>query len=354
MMKMEVLYSEILRVQAVLAFLFIAVFFARAQEGDRLRFVFYNVENLFDTKDDSLTRDDEFTPGGDKGWTYNRYMEKVDRIARVITGIGEWQAPEMIGLCEIENRGVLLDLAAHRLLSSYNYRIIHRDSPDERGIDVAFLYRPESFAPVFNQWLEVVFDWQPGSLTREILHVKGYVPGSDTLHLFINHWPSRWGGVAASEPRRAAAAAKLRHCIDSLFMVEEIPGIIIAGDFNDNPTDASITAVLGAREIFDGNPKALYNLMHTIHSDQQSGTLKYAGDWETYDQIIVSGKLLGSGGLFVEENRAYVYSPPYLLTDDERRMGKKPFRTYLGPAYLGGFSDHLPVYIDLRKREEQK
>ncbi len=353
-MKNEGLFSEFMRVQAFLAFLFAATFFARTQEDDRLRFVFYNVENLFDTKDDSLTRDDEFTPGGDKGWTYGRYMEKIDRLARVITGIGEWQAPDMIGLCEIENRGVLLDLAGHRLLGSHGYRIIHRDSPDDRGIDVAFLYRPGSFTPVSNQWLGVVFDWQPGSRTREILYVKGYVPGSDTLHFFINHWPSRWGGVAASEPRRAAAAARLRHCIDSLFMVEENPGIIIAGDFNDNPTDVSMAGVLNAREIFDGNPKSLFNLMHPIHSDQKSGTLKYAGEWETYDQIIVSGKLLGSTGLCVYKNRASVYVPSFLLTDDDKRMGKKPFRTFSGPAYIGGFSDHLPVYIDLLRREEKE
>lgn len=311
-----------------------------AQEGVPFTFMFYNVENLFDVEDDALTNDDEFTPGGEKQWDKRRYFDKIDRICRVITGVGGFEMPAIIGLCEIENSSVLFDLVDHRLLRRYDYRIIHRDSPDERGIDVALLYRPDVYSPVSSGWIQVSSISDSSFLTRDILYSKGTVSGKDTLHVFINHWPSRWGGVEASRPRRIDAARHLRNVTDSLFATSDDMNIIIAGDFNDTPADSSIAMVLGAVAPGSGQEGRLINL-----SVDFTGTLKYRSDWEVYDQLIVS-----DAAFTLENNRLIimrtgVYDPDFLLTEDERYMGKKPFRTYSGPQYLGGFSDHLPVYL---------
>jgi len=318
-------------------------------QNESIRFVFYNVENLFDLKNDSLTEDDEFTPEGDKKWTSKRYYDKIDRIARTITAVGEWEMPALVGLCEIENQYVLQDLVAHRLIADAGYEIIHKDSPDDRGIDVALLYAPEEFKPLKRSWLGVSFDHDPDLTTREILYVKGVVSNSDTLHLFINHWPSRWGGVEATIPKRVAAAQTLKKHTDSLFYHITNPNILIAGDLNDNPLDSSVFLVLGARSRIDNERDALYNLMFSMYENRNEGSLKYKGVWETYDQIIVSSALLNNNRIHIKDSKAYIFSAPYLLIEDERYLGQKPFRTYAGPQYLDGYSDHLPVYLDLMK-----
>ena len=324
-------------------------FYAEAygQEGKSIRFAFYNIENLFDIEDDSLTRDDEFTPGGEKTWTYSRYNKKLDQLAKTLTGIGEWQLPAIVGLCEIENRNVLMDLTGHRLLSDYGYHIIHRNSPDRRGIDVALLVQTDIFEPISHRWLEVKFPFDTALTTREILYVKGFLFNSDTLHIFINHWPSRWGGKEYTQAKRIQAARVLKHCTDSLFNALSDPSILIAGDFNDTPLDSSLYKILNARNEISEGTKGLFNLMFPIYSAGSSGTLKYRANWEVYDQIIVSGALLDSKGLNVDGRKAYIFKQDYLLIEDKKYMGYKPFRTYSGPSYKGGFSDHLPVYIDL-------
>ena len=324
-------------------------FYAEAygQEGQSMRFAFYNIENLFDIKDDSLTHDEEFTPDGEKRWTYSRYSKKLDQLAKTLTAIGEWQMPAIIGLCEVENRNVLMDLTAHRLLKDYRYHIIHRDSPDRRGIDVALLVQTDIFEPLSSRWLEVKFPFDTALTTREILYVKGLLFNSDTLHIFINHWPSRWGGKEYTQPKRIQAARVLKYCSDSLFMALSDPSILIAGDFNDTPLDSSLYTILNARDDISEGRKGLFNLMFPIYSTRSSGTLKYRANWEVYDQIIVSGALLHSEGLKVQGRKAYIFKQDYLFVEDKKYMGKKPFRTYSGPSYKGGFSDHLPVYIDL-------
>jgi hypothetical protein len=320
-----------------------------AQDDQSIRFVFYNVENLFDVEDDSLTTDEEFTPEGAKAWTLHRYYEKIDRIARTLTAVGGWHAPALVGLCEIENREVLFDLTTHRLLETSDLDIIHKDSPDDRGIDVALLYRPDKFSPVASVWIPVDFDEDPDMHTRDILYVKGILFNDDTLHIFINHWPSRWGGVETTLPKRVKVAATLRKYTDSLFMLPGNPNIIIAGDLNDNPVDSSVCKVLGALEVVNHDKGNLYNLMFPAYLNQHEGSLKYKADWEVYDQIIVSSSLLNDHGLRVKHGQAHILSAPFLLEDDKRYLGKKPYRTYAGPSYLNGFSDHLPVYIDLIK-----
>jgi predicted extracellular nuclease len=333
-------------VLAICAFL---PFSCISQHNESLRFMFYNVENFFDTRDDSLSLDEEFTPGGDKHWTNKRYYKKLDQLASAITAVGEWELPAIIGLCEIENMLVLSDLCAHRLLIEGNYHILHKDSPDRRGIDVAMLYRPEYFDPVEARWIPIRFDADSNLYTRDILFVKGLVFLSDTMNIFINHWPSRWGGVAATSSKRIEVAATLRNYIDSLQAGSVPQNILIAGDFNDSPRDSSLLKVLNAQAVYDHNKSGMYNLMYPHYSSGKTGTIKYQASWEVFDQIIVSGTLLDHETLYIQDGEAHIFSAGFLLQEDERNLGEKPFRTYSGPKYIGGFSDHLPVYIDLVK-----
>jgi hypothetical protein len=233
------------------------------KRGDNaIRLVFYNTENLFDPADDSLTNDDEYTPTGLRGWTYNRFQRKLLNLSKVFISIGGWEAPEIIGMCEIENRFVLYKLISDTPLSKIGYKIIHKDSPDPRGIDVAMIYRPDKFVPVTYKAIPVRFPNDPGGRTRDILYVKGKVLGKETLHVFINHWPSRYGGYSATKPKRAVVASILRHYTDSIMQSDQFARIVIMGDFNDEPNDESITKILMARSDSTHLSKNdLYNMM---------------------------------------------------------------------------------------------
>ncbi len=306
------------------------------------RIMFYNVENLFDIYDDSLTNDNDFLPGGNYHWTYSRYTEKINNIYKVITGVGEWESPAIIGFCEIENKKVLEDLVNQTPLAKYHYKIIHADSPDKRGIDVGMIYRSDKASILGTSFLEIILDSANRSVTREILQVKTVLM-NDTFHLFFNHWPSRWGGQEKSEHKRIKAASVLLSAVNGIFQKDSLAKIIITGDFNDNPLNKSIHHVLNARTDFDSvNRGQLFNLSASFLKDREKGTYKYRGEWEVLDQFIVSTSLLG-------KTRVNIYSPNFLLENDEKYHGKKPFRTYLGPQYKGGFSDHLPVYLDIYK-----
>ncbi len=324
-----------------------------ASQAQEACFVFYNVENLFDTENDPATADDEFTPEGEKHWTYDRYASKLDRIAQVLTAIGGWELPAIVGLCEVENRKVLLDLANHRLLKEYGYEILHRDSPDERGIDVAMLFKRAAFNPIAVRWIPIRFKSDTSDRTRDILYVKGLLLKSDTLHVFINHWPSRWGGTEVTMPGRFETAYHLYLATDSIFKSDPGANILIAGDLNDTPEDLSVSHVLKAQDpggkIRDGN---LYNLMTAHHQAPGKGTLKYQANWQVFDQIIVSANLLHGADSVRMNGGAGIFDAEFLFEDDERYLGVKPFRTYSGPQYLDGYSDHLPVY--LRFIKEQK
>ena len=317
-------------------------------------FVFYNVENLFDTKNDTLSDDDEFTPNGEKYWKNNKYQAKLENIARVLRGVGQWELPAIVGLCEVENKNVLYDLSRHRLINDAEYHLIHKDSPDRRGIDVAMLYREEVFQPLKSRWISILFESDPERTTRDILYVKGTINDLDTLHIFINHWPSRWGGIEASQPRRIEAARKLKQLTDSIYLADINPNILIAGDFNDNPTDSSLHKVLQAGIKSELTADGLVNLMLEDFNEGETGTLKYRESWETYDQIIISSSMYYLRHTQLTLNGAFVYAPDYLLIEDERYLGKKPFRTYIGPRYQGGFSDHLPVYIRFEKASKSE
>lgn len=334
------------------------------------RIMFYNVENLFDTFDDTLKQDEEFLPKGVKYWSEYRYYQKLNRIYKVIVAVGGWQPPEIVGLCEVENRYVLDGLVKYTPLSKFQYEIVHQESPDWRGIDVALLYLKNKFTLLNYKAIPINFPFDINRKTRDILYVKGITKKNDTLHIFVNHWPSRWGGQLESEQNRVFVASVLRNVVDSIFSINPDANIIIMGDLNDDPENTSILKTLNANTSYDNiTNNELYNLSYYLKEKKNAGTLKYQGRWNIFDQFIVSGALIspapdnvGAGksgsplrsdkqkSIYLTLDDAYVFKADYLLEKDETYIGYKPFRTYSGYKYINGFSDHLPVFIDLRKK----
>ncbi len=308
------------------------------------RVMTYNVENLFDLHDDSLTRDEEYLPGGIRGWSYTRYRYKLASIARVIVSTG-WDPPAIVGLCEVESHKTMIDLTRYSPLKNLNYRFIHYESPDARGIDVALLYQPLYFRPLHHMPINIQFPHAPDSRTRDVLYVSGIVPSGDTLHCFICHFPSRLGGELESEKNRTVVASVVRTKIDSLLTNNSSSKIIIMGDFNDNPDNASMNEILGAVDP-DNKKGDLVNLSYPLYRAGM-GTHKYAGKWGMLDQIIISRSLLNSTEAFyTRPETVTIVQPSFLLEKDKKYLGDKPFRTYIGMKYQGGYSDHLPVYVD--------
>lgn len=322
----------------------------KSQEGTAVGAVmFYNLENLYDTKDDSLKQDNEFLPHGDKRWTARRFWDKIDKVSRVITNTGNWEPPVVIGVCEAENRKVLEILTASGQLKNWKYEIIHKDSPDERGIDVAALYRPELFTPLSYRYFPPVGEGEPVPFTREILYLCGVMAGTDTLHLFFNHWPSRYSGLMETRSHRNQAALRLKLETNRLAAKYRNPKIIIMGDFNDQPEDESLAVCLAAGKEKTGNPGNLLNLSY-LWQQKKQGTLKFRSQWNIFDQIIVTENLLyPPAPLFCYPEDARILNLPFLLEPDDQYTGLKLKRTYSGFQYLGGFSDHLPVLLTLRR-----
>lgn len=335
---------RILFVYGLLLFLTSINLNAQSKE-DRFRLMFYNTENLFDIFDDTTKWDEQFLPEGDKRWTPKKYKDKLLKISKVILAVGEWRAPDIVGLCEVENRLVLEDLVKKTPLSELNYKIIHQESPDRRGIDVAMLYNPERFKVLSTSFIPINFSKEYArSKTRDLLVVNGVTSTKDTITVFINHWPSRYGGQFESEPKRLFLAKTVRGIVDSLFNINPRSNIIIMGDLNDTPQNKSVKTVLRAQisinEVLD---TCLYDL--TANPDSEiEGTHKYQGEWGVLDHVIVSGNLLKNK---VDLSGKLVYKKDFLLEPDDKYIGEKVFRTYIGFKYNGGFSDHLPIYLDL-------
>ena len=334
---------------------------------DGFRVMFYNVENLFDTKDDPLKNDDDFLPDGFMRWTPRKYREKLRDITRVITAVGEMQSPALVGLCEVENDSVLFDLTRESPLRAQEYKYIITRSPDERGINVALLYQRHQFKLLeFNEY-EIRFNRPDQRPTRNILHAVGELVNGDTLDVLVCHFPSRSGGERETEPARIQSATLLKEKTDSIISVRTRPYCIIMGDFNDPPGSRSLLGTLQANRPWGQNGRkvleehevpekretpcrvnALYNLFFDYAKERECGTYKYQGRWEVIDQFIVSGSLLTEeNSVHVKGLKAYIFDADFLLENDDKYYGKKPFRTSSGPRYLGGFSDHLPVYMDL-------
>ncbi len=314
-----------------LTVVFVIIQLASFAQQKNFQVAFYNVENLFDTIHDSYKNDYEFLPDGKRKWTSEKYWLKQHHTARVITGLGNWQGADVVGLCEVENNQVLWDLTRQTYLKGYNY--IHHESDDVRGIDVAFLYKKATFKPLFDTVIKI--NLGKGSRpTRDILYVKG-IAQKDTLHFFINHWSSRWGGKSETEHKRILASKTLRNSIAKLR--DSLPNaqLIVMGDFNDTPQDKSLQHTQSKEE---GIP--LINLVQT--DKKVLGTLKYQNQWSFFDQIIISKNVR------YQQNSFTVYHPQWLFMEDAIYGGNTLYRSFKSGEFLGGYSDHFPVYIYLK------
>ncbi|WP_241240800.1 endonuclease/exonuclease/phosphatase family protein [Maribacter sp. MJ134] len=338
--------------------LYLAIFatnfgFCQAEKKYELRTIaFYNLENLFDTKNDTLIFDDDRTPNGKDKWTAQRYEQKLEHLSKVISEIGfkiNQSTPDIIGVCEVENKHVLSDLINQPLLRNSNYGIVHFDSPDERGIDVALLYKKDVFLPInTNSHRLLLFnDLEERDYTRDQLVVEGLL-GEEKIHLIVNHWPSRSGGELRSRPYRLAAAQLNKRIIDSLRRQTVNPKIIGMGDFNDDPVDPSFKKILkvkGKKKKLDSLD--LYGPMEKMFR-KGMGSLAYRDNWNIFDQIYMTANLTTTTKTGYSFWKAAIFTPSYLI-DDKGKYKGYPLRTYAGGNYIGGYSDHFPVYMHLIK-----
>ncbi len=316
---------------------------AQVKADQPVRIMFYNAENFFDTFDDTLRDDNDFLPGGLMRWNLTRYTNKISSVYRTIVAAGEWEPPAIVAFCEIENRKVLEDLTNRTYLSKYNYGIIHEESPDPRGIDVCLIYRKDLVKVVdYKYWIPDIRGKGEFS-SRSVLYTE-FVTHGDTIHLIVNHWPSRRGGVLAREDSRLDIADMVRNRADSVYKTHSSGAkILIVGDFNCTPDDREIQRLLltcqGCNELID---------LSAAMAMDGSGTYRYQGNWEMIDQVIANEALLKPlVGLSTGEKLVKVFNPGFLLVKDPIYPGYQPYSTYRGYKYQGGFSDHLPVLIDL-------
>ena len=297
-----------------------------------LTFVQLNCENLFDCRHDSLKQDIEYTPDGDRRWTERKYWTKLNNTAKSIISCGDgqddWRLPDMVALCEVENDSVMRDLTKRSLLRGANYEYVVTSSPDVRGIDVALIYSPGSFAPIRHYPLRIkpIDGMRP---TRDILYVSGRVVSGDTLHVFVVHAPSRYGGERLTRPHRALVADRLCAAVDSLRAACGDPKIIIAGDFNDGPSSQALAKIC-AKGMTDVSAGA-------AGRNGACGTYKYKGRWERIDHIIVSGNMAD------RLRSCEVNDAAFMLEPDDKYGGVQPLRTYRAWKYRKGYSDHLPL-----------
>jgi predicted extracellular nuclease len=323
-------------------------FTTEPQKRGDIRIMFYNTENFYDTIDDPHHNDEEYLPTSEKQWNYKRYREKTMHVFKTIVAVGGIQPPEIIGFAEIENRKILEDLIQHTPLEKFNYKIIHKESDDKRGIDVGVIYRPDKIKCLKYDFVKVVFPWDNKKTTRDIVYFVAATK-KDTFHVFVNHWPSRMGGQKKSNPNRCFVASLLRHKVDSIFSTNNAAKIIITGDFNDQPRNESLATILDAEKPVEiADKHALYNLSWALKDSCHCGSLRYGAQWNMLDQFIVSGSLLRDNTrLTTCVYCVHIGYLDFLLIEDTKYGGYKPFRTYQGPIYKGGYSDHLPVYLDL-------
>lgn len=294
-----------------------------------LTFMELNCENLFDTRHDSLKNDLEFLPDGSYKWTPYRYWAKLNHLGQEIVALSN-PVPDFVAMCEVENDSVMFDLTKRSLLRNAGYEYVMTSSPDERGIDVALLYQPASFALLHSHSIRIkpLPDTRP---TRDILYASGLLITGDTLHIFVVHAPSRRGGEQASRPYRLLVASQLAEAVDSVYAISRDAKIIIAGDFNDY-ADSPVLQYLYEHHLINMSADAQ-------GSHGAKATYRWHGEWRSLDQILCSPSLAA------RKQSSVIGDLPFLLEDDEKYGGKKPYRTYLGPRYLGGYSDHLPLVV---------
>ncbi len=314
---------------------------------------FYNLENFYDTINNPSVNDEEFLPNSDRHYNTRVYFDKISRLSRVISEMGTNYNPDglaILGVAEIENDTVLTDLVHSKNLKDRNLKFVHYNSPDVRGVDVALLYNPKYFTPLFS---EPLFVKLPGGakdsyFTRDVLYVKGLLDG-DTVHVFVNHWPSRVGGEERSMPGRAAAAGVAKHAIDSIMAINPDSKVALMGDLNDDPISPSVTKVIGAKgKIKDVARSGMYNPWVDFYKNG-IGTLAYQDAWGLFDQIMLSQAWLDKNQKGYHYFKAFIFNPEYMVQQTGKYRGY-PKRTWDGTIYNYGYSDHFPTYIVTLKK----
>lgn len=298
-----------------------------------LTLVELNCENLFDIRHDSLKQDTEYLPEATRHWNRKRYWRKLNQIAQEIISTCDDGIPDLIALCEVENDSVMVDLTKRSLMRGAGYHYVMTHSPDVRGIDVALLYSPFTFQLIESRSVRVdpVKGMRP---TRDILFVKGQTVSGDTLHVFVLHAPSRYGGERYSRPFRRAVADRLLMEVDSIYRHTTDAHIIIAGDFNDD-ADSPVMKQLSRHR--------LYNLTKNAKGmNGVRGTYRYKGLWQSIDHV------LGSRPVYLRVDSVYIHAPSFLLEEEKLYGGYRPRRTYSGMRYQPGYSDHLPLVVRMR------
>jgi hypothetical protein len=318
---------------------------------------FYNLENLYDTiidPDPNKVLQDDFTPNGDKRFNSERYQQKLENMAKVIADLGTESQPDgpaVIGVCEIENRLVLEDLVKMPAISSRNYKIVHYDSPDRRGVDVGLLYQEKYFKYESSASYVLKDPADSTFFTRSQLLVSGKV-GGEKFHFMVAHWPSRRGGEKRSRPHRILAAELGLHVMDSLRSSDQNAKIVYMGDLNDDPVSYSIKEVIKSNgQVSEVDPGEFFNPMEKLYN-QGIGTLAYKDNWNLFDQFICTSPLVEKGSDFSTYKfyKAKVFNAAYLKNASGNFAGY-PFRTYVGSTWQGGYSDHFPVYMYLVKEK---
>ena len=304
---------------------------------------FYNIENLFDTVDDAFTDDNDFLPHSAKRWTEKRYQNKLRKLGQVISQIGEADVdlpPAIVGLAEVENEHVVEDLIQSKYLKHYDYDLVHYDSSDERGIDVALIYDKTRFKVLQSEPFSVFIEDTLGERdhTRDILLVTGELEGS-LLHIVVNHWSSRREGEKETEYKRLAAAKVANSIIHKLNLEYHNPQIIVMGDFNDNPNNKSLESLV--------EQSGLYNPFTTVWTNHR-GSLAHYSEWNLFDQILFSTNFFDAQDSPLDFLKADVFDSKFLTQYHGKYKGE-PFRTYVGKHYKGGYSDHFPIYIEIKQ-----
>ena len=337
---------------ALLALSFGIISAQQSTTPQRVTVAFYNLENLFDTIDQE-NNDEEFLPEGSNRWTPERYQHKLRNMSHVISLIGG-DGPAIIGVAEIENRGVLEDLIAQDSLRDKHYDIVHYDSPDRRGIDCAILYQPEVYKVFASGARAVEIPNEPWIKTRDVVYASGLLDG-EIVHVLVGHWPSRSGGEAVSLHRRMAAAQTMRSVADSLYTLFPGSKVIMMGDFNDDPISPSVRDGLGVQNHPEKtNPDDYYTPMLQLYN-KGMGTLAYRDVWNLFDIIVVNGELIGSNPTTWQLYRnpettdmAFIFKQPFMIQQSGQYKGYT-LRTFVGGQWQGGYSDHFPVYVYLVK-----
>lgn len=341
--------KKILTVVAVLA-LTVSLSFAQNKKLAVYGVGFYNLENLFDTINTNGKYDLEFSPEGARRWNGQKYWSKQKNMAYAISQMGKETVPgglAVLGVSEIENKSVLEDLVKMNDLAAQNLKIVHYDSPDKRGVDVGLLYNPKQFRVLASQSRRLTVEGKPDFLTRDQLVVTGLL-GGEKISFVVNHWPSRLGGESQSSPLREAAAGLTKSIVDSLLQLDPKSNVVVMGDLNDDPINKSCKDVLRAKkkekEVAQGD---MYNTMWQFF-DKGIGTLAYKGQWNLFDQIIITPNLLGKDRSHLKFWKAEVFNKSFLMNEEGAYKGY-PKRTHAAGIFLNGYSDHFPTLIYLVK-----